>query len=85
MRDFNVRIKKVAKALLERLASGKLQIDHWREKATAQAQVKAEIIKHLYAHLPPGVYDTDEINTKANAVFAHLYTAGFGEGARVYH
>ena len=78
-------IKKVAKALLERLASGKLQIDHWREKATAQAQVKAEIIKHLYAHLPPGVYDTDEINTKANAVFAHLYTAGFGEGARVYH
>ena len=31
-------IKKVAKALLERLASGKLQIDHWREKATAQAQ-----------------------------------------------
>ena len=78
-------IKKVAKALLERLASGKLQIDHWREKATAQAQVKAEIIKHLYAHLPPGVYDTDEINTKANAVFVHLYTAGFGEGARVYH
>lgn len=78
-------IKKVAKALLERLASGKLQIDHWREKATAQAQVKTEIIKHLFAHLPPGVYDTDEINTKANAVFVHLYTAGFGEGARVYH
>ena len=70
---------------LDKLAGGKLQIDHWREKATAQAQVKAEIIKHLYAHLPPGVYDTDEINTKANAVFAHLYTAGFGEGARVYH
>ena len=31
---------------------GKLQIDHWREKATAQAQVKAEIINHLFAHLP---------------------------------
>ncbi|WP_298597452.1 type I restriction endonuclease subunit R [Zoogloea sp.] len=78
-------IKKVAKALLDKLIGGKLQIDHWREKATAQAQVKAEIIKHLYAHLPPGAYDADEINIKANAVFAHLYTAGFGEGARMYH
>lgn len=78
-------IKKVAKELLDKLSSGKLQIDHWREKATAQAQVKAEIIKHLFAHLPSGAYDADEINLKANAVFAHIYTAGFGEGARVYH
>lgn len=37
-------IKKVAKELLDKLTSGKLQIDHWREKATAQAQVKAEIL-----------------------------------------
>lgn len=47
-------IKKVAKELLDKLTSGKLQIDHWREKATAQAQVKAEIIKHRFANLPPG-------------------------------
>lgn len=78
-------IKKVAKELLDKLSSGKLQIDHWREKATAQAQVKAEIIKHLFAHLPSGAYNADEINLKANAVFAHIYTAGFGEGARMYH
>ena len=77
--------EKVAKELLDKLTSGKLQIDHWREKATAQAQVKAEIIKHLFAHLPSGAYDADEINLKADAVFAHIYTAGFGEGARVYH
>jgi type I restriction enzyme R subunit len=78
-------IKKVAKELLDKLSGGKLQIDHWREKATAQAQVKAEIIKHLFAYLPAGAYDAEEINLKANAVFAHIYTAGFGEGSRVYH
>jgi type I restriction enzyme R subunit len=78
-------IKRVAKELLEKLNSGKLQIDHWREKATAQAQVKAEIIKHLFAGLPSDAYDADEINLKAGAVFAHIYTSGLGDGARVYH
>jgi type I restriction enzyme, R subunit len=62
----------------------KLQIDHWREKATAQAQVKAEIIKHLSANLPPGAYDAGEIDLKANAVFAHRYTDGFGSDGRTY-
>lgn len=78
-------IKQVSKELLAKLVAGKLQIDHWREKATAQAQVKAEIIKHLFAKLPSGIYDADEINLKASVVFAHIYTAGVGEGARVYH
>jgi type I restriction enzyme R subunit len=77
-------IKVVAKALLDKLTSGKLQIDHWREKATAQAQVKAEIIKHLFSNMPSGAYDADEINLKASAVFAHIYTTGFSSGA-VYH
>ena len=78
-------IKKVARELLDKLASGKLQIDHWREKATAQAQVKAEIIKHLFAHLPTGAFEADEINLKAGAVFAHLYTTGLQGDARTYH
>jgi type I restriction enzyme R subunit len=78
-------IKKVARELLDKLTSGKLQIDHWREKATAQAQVKAEIIKHLFANLPAGAYDADEINLKAGAVFAHIYTAGLSGGARMLH
>ncbi len=78
-------IKQVAKALLEKFESDKLQIDHWREKATAQAQVKAEIIKHLFTGLPFGAYDAEEINVKAGAVFAHIYTSGLGDGARVYH
>lgn len=78
-------IKKVAAELLDKLTSGKLQIDHWREKATALAQMKAEIIKHLFANLPSGAYDPDEINLRADAVFTHIYTAGLSGGARAYH
>lgn len=78
-------IKLVAKALLEKLTSGKLQIDHWREKATAQAQVKAEIIKHLFSSLPAGAYAASEINLKASAVFAHIYTTtGFSGGNSIH-
>lgn len=78
-------IKKVAKELLDKLTSGKLRIDHWREKATAQAQIKSEIIKHLFAHLPSSAYNANEINLKANAVFEHIYTVGFGENTEVTH
>ena len=78
-------IKKVSRELLDKLTSGKLQIDHWHEKATAQAQVRAEIIKHLFAHLPAGAFDAEEINLKAGAVFAHLYTTGLQGDAQVYH
>ncbi len=78
-------IKVVAKALLEKLSSGKLQIDHWREKATAQAQVKAEIIKHLFSSLPAGAYAASEINLKASAVFTHIYTTpGFSGGNSIH-
>jgi type I restriction enzyme R subunit len=47
--------------------------------------VKAEIIKHLFANLPDGVYDADEIDLKASAVFAHIFVSGSTTGARVYH
>jgi type I restriction enzyme R subunit len=79
------KIKKIARDLLDTLARGKLQIDHWKEKATAQAQVKAEIIKHLFANLPDNAYDAEEITVKASAVFAHIYTASGKSGATVYH
>ena len=52
---------------------------------SAQAQVRAEIIKHLFAHLPAGAFDAEEINLKAGAVFAHLYTTGLQGDAQVYH
>lgn len=79
------KIKKVAKDLLDTLASGKLQIDHWREKAAAQAQVKAEIIKYLWANLPDGIYDPDEIDMKAGSVFAHIFTTSGESSATFYH
>ncbi|QMV73525.1 type I restriction endonuclease subunit R [Comamonas piscis] len=79
------KIKKVAKDLLDTLANGKLQIDHWREKAAAQAQVKAEIIKHLWANLPGGAYEAEEIDAKAGALFAHIFTTSGEGGAPFYH
>lgn len=74
----------MARELLERLTGGKLRIDRWREKATAQAQVRTEIIDHLFTHLPE-VYDADDIDLRADALFTHLYTTGLDDGARVYH
>ena len=80
------RIKEVAKELLDKLLSGKLRIDNWREKASAQAQVKAEIIKHLFVNLPGAGYTEHEISTRADMVFAHLYQPGIGEGGSpLYH
>lgn len=84
-KDDRDAIKKAAKELLNKLTGGKLQIDRWREKAAAQAQVKAEIIKHLWASLPLSAYDADEIDLKANAVFSHIYTSGIGGELRGYH
>lgn len=78
-------VKKIAVDLLAKLNSGQIQIQRLREMATVQAKVKAEIIKHLFANLPSAVYDADEISLKANVLFAHIYTAGLGEGSRVYH
>ncbi len=80
-RNEREKIKEVAKDLLKKLLSGKLQIDHWREKATAQAQVKAEIIRHLFVSLPGSGYANDEISAKAEMIFAHLYQTGIGVGA----
>lgn len=78
-------IKKVAWALLAKVTSDKRQIDQSRGKATAQAQVKAEIIKPLFANLPAGTCDAGEINLKAGVVFALIYSAGEDSGARRYH
>jgi len=81
------QIKVVAKELLKKLLADKLKIDHWREKATAQAQVRAEIIKHLFVNLPGTGYAEHEISSRADLVFAHLYQTGIGVGAgsQMYH
>ena len=33
--------------------------------------------------MPPGAYEADEMSLKASAVFAHIYTAGFGRRSSV--
>ena len=78
-------IKKVAGDLLDALGNGKLRIDRWKEKATAQAQIKAEIIKHLFANLPGNLYNPDEIDCRAKAVYAHILMAGSTGSTRVHH
>lgn len=78
-------IKKIAKELLDKLTDGHIQIQRLREMATVQAKVKSEIIKHLFANMPPDAYDADEISLKANAIFTHIYTTGLTDGTRVYH
>ncbi|MBU3694105.1 MAG: type I restriction endonuclease subunit R [Rhodocyclaceae bacterium] len=78
-------IKKVAKDLLGKLSDQRFALDRLRTMATVQAQMKAEIIKHLFANLPSPAYDPEEINLKAGAVFAHIYSTGLGSGAPVVH
>ena len=46
---------------------------------------RSDASQHLYAHLPASAYYPDEINIKAGAVFAHIYSAGLGGGTPVYH
>lgn len=78
-------IKKIAVELLAKLQDIQSQIDHWREKASAQAQVRAEIIKHLFANMPGDRYSDEEISQKADALFSHIYTAGDGGGSPTVH
>ncbi|MDO4681931.1 MAG: type I restriction endonuclease subunit R [Lautropia sp.] len=66
------RIKQVARDLLQRLKQNKLNIDHWQAKASAQADIKLEILNHLYTHLPEDDYDADDIESMADSVFIYL-------------
>lgn len=47
--------------------------------------MKVEIINYLYANLPSSAYDPEDIDLRAGAVFAHIYSAGLGGGSPVYH
>ncbi len=72
-------VKQVARELMDSLAAGKLRIENFKEKATAQAQIKIEIIDHLLASMPQGLYEDDELNVKADQVFTHLMQLGDSE------
>ncbi len=72
------RIKKVAKELLRTLKVGKLRVDQWRDKEATQSAVKVTIRDFLFADetgLPDGAYSDDDVMTRSEAVFAHVYRA----------
>ena len=72
------RIKRVAKELLRALKAEKLRVDQWRDKEATQSAVKVAIRDFLYADetgLPDGAYSDEDVMTRSEAVFAHVYRA----------
>lgn len=71
------RLKKVAKELLAALKAEKLRIDNWREKEATKAEVKVFIHDFLYrddSGLPADAYSPEEVEQKADAIFAHVFS-----------
>ncbi len=73
-------IKMVATELLAKLEKGNLLMDHLRDMAAKQAQLKGEIENHLWAS---GVaelgYSEADVVSRRDAVFAYLF-ANVGDG-----
>ena len=70
------RIKSVAVELLRTLKAEKLRVDQWREKETTRDAVVITIRDFLYDEatgLPTGVYSDDEVATKSDDVFRHVF------------
>jgi len=67
------KIKSVAKELLERLLAGRNQLQYLRDRAALQARMKTEIFDYLFDQLPESAYGQDEILSRSQRVFEHLY------------
>ncbi len=70
------RIKEVAVELLQTLKTEKLRVDQWREKETTRDAVVVTIRDFLYSEttgLPASVYSDDEVVTKSDDVFRHVF------------
>jgi type I restriction enzyme R subunit len=70
------RIKEVASDLLKTLKEEKLKIDHWRDKESTRDAIRITIRDFLWSDntgLPVDSYTEDEVNTKAEEVFRHVY------------
>jgi type I restriction enzyme R subunit len=72
-------VKKVARALLERVKTA-LSLN-WRQKAQARAQVRLAIEDMLDEGLPPA-YTPELYNAKVGALFEHIYES-YSEAVRV--
>lgn len=72
------RIKKVAADLLARLKDEKLRIDHWREKEATRDAVRVAIKDFLWNEetgLPLESYTEEDVETKTEEVFRHVWRA----------
>lgn len=70
------RIKEVAVELLKTLKEEKLKIDHWRDKESSRDAVRIAIKDFLWSEetgLPVDSYSEDDVNTKTEDVFRHVY------------
>jgi len=72
------RIKSVAADLLAALKAEKLRIPQWRDKESTRDAVRVAILNFLYddrTGLPVERYTENEVNTKVDAVFTHVFRA----------
>ncbi len=70
------RIKTVALDLLATLKGEKLRIAQWREKEATRDAVRIAILDFLYddrTGLPLEHYSVEEVNTKVDTVFTHVF------------
>ena len=74
-------VKKVAKALLEKLKQEKLVLD-WRKQQTTRAMVFTTI-KDVLDELPR-TYTKELYEAKVDVVYQHFYEAYLGQGKSVY-
>lgn len=74
-------VKKVAKALLEKLKKEKLVLD-WRKQQTTRARVLVAIQEEL--DKLPRTYSLDLYHQKCDVVYQHIFEAYVGQGRSVY-
>jgi type I restriction enzyme R subunit len=70
------RIKLVAVELLRTLKGKIREIDHWRDRETTRDALRVEIHDFLYSDatgLPEDFYSVDDVQTKSDEVFRHIY------------
>lgn len=77
------KVKKVATETLEKLKTGKLKIERWRESRQITAQVKTMILENLQ-YLPVETCSDDEVDERTNKIYQHVFTNYPGGERSVY-
>ena len=81
-KEDEIKVKKVAKDLLNKLKNDGLSAVDWRKKQQIKASVKREIGIEL-DRLPPS-YTQQDYDLKCQTAFQHVFDNYFGEGLSVY-